>query len=123
MIKKRLLKSVLCGLVVTTLTGNIVFADSISLSSTMDSDYKRVAFSYTPPASTRQDVTLSGYQYHPESKDHTAKTVTRTKYGANTFNDSFTSMTGYVYELQYNNKRLTLKAKSDGVVQATVYPQ
>lgn len=121
--KSKLFKSIICGLVVSMYVGVTVFAGTVSLSATMDSNYKRVAFSYTPPASTLQEVTLSGYQYHPQSGHYTTKTTTRTAYGANTFNDSFTSMTGYIYKTEYAGVKLTLTGKTDGVLQATVYPR
>lgn len=49
--------------------------------------------------------------------------VGATAYGANKFNDSFTSMIGYVYLTDYAGVQLTLTGSSDGVLQATVYPE
>ena len=121
--KNNVIKSIICGLLLVSVIGTTVYAGTVSLSATMDPDYKRVAFSYTPPASTFQEVTLSGYQYHPESKHYTIKTVTRTAYGGNQINDSITSMTGYIYLTDYAGVKLTLTGTSDGVLQATVYPR
>lgn len=121
--KRNLFKGVICGFMLVAVVGATVYAGTVSLSATMDSDYKRVAFSYTPPASTFQEVELSGYQYHSQSGHYTIKTATRTAYGANKFNDSFTSMIGYVYLTDYAGVQLTLTGSSDGVLQATVYPE